>query len=127
MIVTKGEKQYRIDKLAPSVGRKLMVRGALPTRGGLLAWCRADGRRFLQATGCVSVIVQGDRAIPLMSYAIIDNHVPDRETLLELVWSVIELSFPDAELLAGEPVTIWSLAESMLMQCFDELEEEFSV
>lgn len=125
MIYLAGGKTYDVQKLPATAGRSLMVCGALPTRAYLLAWCKVDGRRFLQATSAIRVKLTADHMLPLSSFALVDNHVADQETLMDLVWMVIDTSFPGADLLNGERLTVWKMGQMLFDQCVDEIIEEY--
>ncbi len=96
--------------------------GKAPTPLNLEAWCREDEKRLMMLMGHISIRITDEHSLPLSSKALITNHVKDRDTLLNLVWGVLEFNYPNMWNLSNAPKVkdlIWNYLESVVHEAID--------
>ncbi|CNI48426.1 hypothetical protein [Yersinia pekkanenii] len=84
-----GTKTYILSKFPAIAGREIVTQ--YPTTGApKIGDYKTNEALMLKLMAYVAVPVEGGSQIPLTTSALVNNHVPDFETLMKLEWAMME-------------------------------------
>lgn len=115
MQINIGDKQYRLKRFPPIVGRKLMTKGA-----GIHGILDRSVDSWLDILEYVEVSIGHDQWIPLSTRAMLDNHVK-KELQPEILTAVLQHNCHLFEALVQGPTlsdTLWAEVYSLFEEAF---------
>lgn len=116
MLIELNNKQFRLTKFPPVIGRRLMTKGV-----GVNGIFSRDVNTWLPILEFISVGLGQDQWIPLSTITMLNNHVP-KVFHAELLTAILQYNCSEVEELTKGP----TVADALWAEVYDVVAEAFS-